>query len=57
MEIFVWRSASVRFLRALIHPWLLGRLWLKLLYQLEEKAPRFFGEKGQYPLITFAKTR
>lgn len=56
-EIFVWRSASVRFLRALIQPWLLGRLWLKLLYQLEEKAPRFFGENGQYPLITFAKTR
>jgi hypothetical protein len=56
-EIFVWRSASVRFLRALIHPWLLGRLWLKLLYRLEEMAPRFFGEKGQYPLITFAKTR
>jgi len=56
MEIYVWRSASVRFLRALIHPWLGGRLWLKLLYWLEEIAPSFFGEKGQYPLITVAKT-
>ncbi len=54
VEIFVWRSASVRFLRALIHPWLLGRLWLKLLYWLEETAPRFFGEKGQYPLIVLS---
>lgn len=55
VEIHVWRSASVRFLRAMIHPFLLGRLWLWKLYILEELFPRFFGEKGQYPLITFSK--
>ncbi|MDK2979871.1 MAG: hypothetical protein PWQ55_218 [Chloroflexota bacterium] len=55
VQITVWRSVSVRFLRAMIQPWLLGRFWLALLYALEEIFPRFFGEKGQYPLITFTK--
>jgi ubiquinone/menaquinone biosynthesis C-methylase UbiE len=55
VEIRVWRSVSVRFLRAMIHPFLLGRFWLWVLYILEELSPRFFGEKGQYPLITFKK--
>jgi SAM-dependent methyltransferase len=55
VDIYVWRSVSVRFLRAMIKPWLLGRFWLALLYGLEELFPRYFGEKGQYPLITFAK--
>ncbi len=57
VNIYVWRSASVRFLRALIHPWLFGRILLKILFFLEETYPRYFGEKGQYPLITMAKTR
>ena len=55
IKIRVWRSASVRFLRAMVHPWLLGRFWLWLLFNLEELFPEFFGEKGQYPLITFEK--
>jgi len=55
IEILVWRSVSVRFLRAMIHPGLLGRFWLWLLYNLEELFPGFFGEKGQYPLIIFSK--
>ena len=55
VEIRVWRSVSVRFLRAMIQPYLLGRFWLALLYGLEELFPRFFGEKGQYPMITFTK--
>ncbi len=55
VEIRVWRSVSVRFLRAVIQPWLLGRLWLAILYGLEEIFPKYFGEKGQYPLITFSK--
>jgi len=55
IQIYVWRSASVRFLRALVHPWLLGRLLLKILFTLEEKFPTYFGEKGQYPLIVFKK--
>ncbi len=55
VEIRCWRSVSVRFLRALIHPVLLGRLWLGLLYVLEEVFPRFFGEQGQYPLVVMRK--
>ena len=56
VEIRVWRSASVRFLRSLIHPWLGGRYWLRLLFWLEERYPRWFGENGQYPLIVIDKT-
>jgi SAM-dependent methyltransferase len=55
VEIRVWRSVSVRFLRALVHPWLGGKYWLRLLYFLEERFPRYFGEKGQYPLIVIRK--
>lgn len=55
INIHVWRSVSVRFLRAMIHPLLLGRFWLWILYGLEELFPGFFGERGQYPLITFSK--
>jgi SAM-dependent methyltransferase len=54
-EIFVWRSVSVRFLRALVHAPLGGRLWLRLLFWVEDRFPRFFGEKGQYPLIVIHK--
>lgn len=55
LEVLVWRSVSVRFLRSLIHPWLGGRYWLRLLYWLEERWPAWFGEKGQYPLIVVRK--
>ncbi len=55
ISISVWRSVSVRFLRAMIHPFLFGRIWLWILFGLEELFPAFFGEKGQYPLITFTK--
>jgi ubiquinone/menaquinone biosynthesis C-methylase UbiE len=51
VEIYVWRSVSVRFLRNLIHPWLGGKYWLRLLYWLEERYPQYFGENGQYPII------
>ncbi|MCJ7659152.1 MAG: class I SAM-dependent methyltransferase [Anaerolineales bacterium] len=57
MKILVWRSVSVRFLRALIHPRLCGRWGLGLLFWLEERFPYFFGENGQYPLIVLCKTR
>jgi SAM-dependent methyltransferase len=56
LEILVWRSASVRFLRAVIFPWLGGRYWLRLLYRLEEKKPHYYGENGQYPLIVIKKS-
>jgi ubiquinone/menaquinone biosynthesis C-methylase UbiE len=55
VQIFVWRSVSVRFLRSLVHLRLGGRWFLKLLYWLEERMPRFFGENGQYPLIVICK--
>lgn len=54
-EIRVWRSVNVRFLRAVVHAPLGGRLWLALLYWFEERFPHFFGEKGQYPLVIIRK--
>ena len=54
-EIRVWRSVSVRFLRAVIQPRWGGRFWLWLLFQLEELFPHFLGEKGAYPLIVIRK--
>jgi SAM-dependent methyltransferase len=55
VEILVWRSVTVRFMRALIHPHLAGRFWLRRLYALEEKHPHYFGENGKYPLIVIRK--
>jgi ubiquinone/menaquinone biosynthesis C-methylase UbiE len=55
IEILVWRSASVRFLRTFIHQGLGGKQLLRWLFALEEKYPRFFGENGQYPLIVIKK--
>jgi hypothetical protein len=55
LEIFTWRSVSVRFMRALIHPWLAGRYWLRLLFWFEERYPVYFGENGQYPIIKLKK--
>lgn len=51
VNIFVWRSVDVHFLRFYIHPELGGIWLLKLLYVLEELFPRFFGTVGAYPLI------
>lgn len=57
VEILVWRSVTVRFMRALIHPWLAGRFWLRLLFRLEEQYPQYFGENGKYPLIVIRKNQ
>lgn len=54
-EIRVWRSLSIRFMRAVIQPKLGGRYILRLVYNLEEKYPHFFGKNGQYPLIILNK--
>lgn len=54
-EVRVWRSVSTQFLRAFIHRPLLGQLWLRLIFRLEELMPHWFGRLGQYPLITFRK--
>jgi SAM-dependent methyltransferase len=55
VEIGVWRSVNVHFLRTFVHDKLAGRLWLRLLFWLEERFPRFCGENGQYPLIAIRK--
>ena len=55
IDILVWRSASVRFLRTFIHQKLAGKQLLRWLFALEEKYPRYFGENGQYPLIVINK--
>lgn len=54
-RIRVWRSASTNFLRFFVRPEWQGRFWLKLLYRLEELFPRFFGEKGLYPMVIIQK--
>lgn len=54
-QIRVWRSLSVRFMRAVIKEQLGGRFWLKLVYGLEERFPEYCGEQGQYPLIIIRK--
>lgn len=54
-NILVWRSVSPAFLRAFIHRPLLGGVWLRLLFWLEELLPHLLGRIGQYPLIVYAK--
>jgi SAM-dependent methyltransferase len=54
-EIRVWRSVNVRFLRSVVHAPLGGRLWLRLLFWMEDRYPHYFGEKGQYPLVILRK--
>lgn len=55
VNIYVWRTFGVKFLRTFIHPRLAGRGFLQLLYWLEERFPRFLGRNGQYPLIVIRK--
>lgn len=55
IEILVWRGVSVKVLRFYIHKYLLGWVWLKLFYGLEELFPRYFGENGSYPLLVIKK--
>lgn len=54
-EIYSWRSLSTRFLRWLVHPWLGGKFFLRLVFWLEERFPRFFGVNGQYPIVLIHK--
>jgi SAM-dependent methyltransferase len=55
VQIWCWRSVSVRFLRTFIHPHLAGKTLLRLIYWLEDRFPHFFGKNGQYPLIVLVK--
>jgi ubiquinone/menaquinone biosynthesis C-methylase UbiE len=56
-EIYPWRSLSPRFMRWFVRPQLGGEAYLRLVYWLEERFPKFFGENGQYPLIVITKER
>ncbi len=54
IEIRCWRSVSVRWLRALIHP-PYGKAALRRLFAKEEEKPEYYGEYGQYPMIILNK--
>lgn len=54
-DIFAWRSLSPRFMQWFVRPELGGKRMLRVVFWLEEKFPRFFGEYGQYPLIVLRK--
>jgi ubiquinone/menaquinone biosynthesis C-methylase UbiE len=53
--IYPWRSFGPLLLRWFIRPEWGGKFWLRVLYWLEERFPRFFGEHGQYPIIVIWK--
>jgi ubiquinone/menaquinone biosynthesis C-methylase UbiE len=55
LRVFVWRSVSVKDLRAFIHDRWGGRRILQALFWLEERFPHWFGEHGQYPLVVIYK--
>lgn len=54
VTIACWRSVSVRWLRALIHP-PYGKFVLRKLFEAETANPTKYGEEGQYPLIVMEK--
>jgi len=55
-EIYAWRSLSTVFLKTVIHPRWGGGTFLRFVFWLEDRFPRFFGENGQYPLIVICKS-
>ena len=55
VEILPWRSLSPRFMRWFVRPQFGGKACLRLVFWLEERFPRFFGENGQYPLLVIRK--
>jgi hypothetical protein len=55
LEIWVWRSVSVKVLRTFIHDGWGGRGILRFLFWVEERFPHWFGENGQYPLVVIRK--
>lgn len=55
VDVRVWRSLSVFFMRHFIPDNALGRLGLKLVFWLEDRAPWLAGVCGQYPLLVLRK--
>ena len=54
-KVLVWRTPSVNVMRFFIREEWRGRSILRLLFWFEERFPRFFGEKGLYPMIVIQK--
>jgi hypothetical protein len=54
-EVYPWRSLSPRFMRWFVRPQLGGKAFLRFVFWLEERFPRFFGRYGQYPMIVIRK--
>lgn len=55
IDIYPWRSLSPRFMRWFIRPRFGGHALLRMVFWLEDRFPRFFGESGQYPLVVIHK--
>jgi hypothetical protein len=54
-RVYPWRSLSPRFMRWFVRPQLGGKAFLRFIFWLEEHFPRFFGRRGQYPMIVIRK--
>jgi SAM-dependent methyltransferase len=54
-KVLVWRTPSTNVMRFFIREEWRGRSVLRMLYWLEERFPRFFGEKGLYPMVVIQK--
>jgi SAM-dependent methyltransferase len=54
-QIVVWRSVSTAFMRAFVHRKAFGKEFLRILYRVEELAPKLMGRWGQYPMIILGK--
>jgi ubiquinone/menaquinone biosynthesis C-methylase UbiE/uncharacterized protein YbaR (Trm112 family) len=57
LDMVVWRSLSVTFLKTYVHEVLLGRQLLRLIYWLEDRCPFFMGRFGQYPMFILRKNQ
>lgn len=57
LEVKVWRSVSVPFLRLYVHRLLLGGYLLRWVYRMEERFPRFLGRHGYYPVLVIQKIK
>jgi SAM-dependent methyltransferase len=55
VEIYPWRSMSTRLLRWFVQPKFGGKAFLRFVFWLEDRFPKFFGENGQYPMIVIRK--
>ncbi len=54
-QMYSWRSVNVPFLKTFIHKSFGGHALLKMIYWLEEHAPKVMGRIGAYPLFVCKK--